>query len=77
MNPMNLLQLKPAWNQFKSNHPKMVSFVKTASKEGAVDEGTLIEINITSSEGKTLAANIRVKESDLEFLNALRDALED
>ena len=26
MNPMNLLQLKPAWNQFKANHPKMLSF---------------------------------------------------
>lgn len=76
MNPMNLLQLKPAWNQFKTNHPKILSFIKAASRDGVVDEGTLIEINITSSTGKTLASNIRVKQSDLEFLGALKDALE-
>ena len=69
MNPMNLLQLKPAGNQFKANHPKMLSFVKAASRDGVMDEGTLIEITVTS--------NIRVKQSDLEFLGALKDALED
>ena len=69
---MNLLQLKPAWNQFKANHPKMLSFVKAASRDGVMDEGTL-----TSSTGQTIASNIRVKKSDLEFLGALKDALED
>ena len=53
MNPMNLLQLKPAWNQFKANHPKMLSFVKAASRDGVMDEGTLIEITVTSSTGQT------------------------
>jgi hypothetical protein len=77
MNPMNLLQLKPAWNQFKANHPKMLSFVKAASRDGVMDEGTLIEITVTSSTGQTIASNIRVKKSDLEFLGALKDALED
>lgn len=76
MNPMNLLQLKPAWDQFKTNHPKLVSFVKAASAKGAVDEGAMIEINITSSTGRTLSSNIRVKQSDLEFLGALKDVLE-
>ena len=75
MNPMNLLQLKPAWNQFKANHPKMLSFVKAASRDGVMDEGTLI--TVTSSTGQTIASNIRVKKSDLEFLGALKDALED
>lgn len=61
MNPMNLLQLKPAWNQFKANHPKMLSFMKAASRDGVMDEGTLIEITVTSSTGQTIASNIRVK----------------
>ena len=39
MNPMNLLQLKPAWNQFKANHPKMLSFVKAASRDGGHGRG--------------------------------------
>ena len=42
-----------------------------------MDEGTLIEITITSSTGQTISSNIRVKQSDLEFLGALKDALED
>ena len=45
MNPMLLLQLKPAWEQFKTNHPKLMNFVKAASKDGFMDEGTLIEIS--------------------------------
>ncbi len=55
----------------------MLSFVKAASRDGVMDEGTLIEITVTSSTGQTIASNIRVKKSDLEFLGALKDALED
>ncbi len=77
MNPMNLLQLKPAWSIFRSNHPKLISFVKAASKESFLDEGSLIEINVTNSSGKTISSNIRVKQEDLEFLGGLKRALED
>ena len=45
MNPMNLLQLKPAWDQFRSNHPKLIQFIKASAREDVMDEGTLIEIN--------------------------------
>lgn len=77
MNPMLLLQLKPAWEQFKANHPKLVNFVKAASRDGFMDEGTLIEISVTNSSGKTIASNVRVKEEDLEFLTTLKRLLED
>lgn len=77
MNPMLLLQLKPAWEQFKENHPKLVNFVKAASKDGFMDEGTLIEISVTNCSGKTIASNVRVKQEDLAFLNTLKSVLED
>lgn len=77
MNPMNLLQLKSSWEQFKMNHPKLVNFVKAASKDSFMDEGTLIEISVTNSQGKTLASNVRVKPEDLAFLSALKEVLED
>lgn len=77
MNPMLLLQLKPAWEQFKANHPKLVNFVKAASKDGFMDEGTLIEISVTNRSGKTIASNVRVKQEDLAFLNTLKSVLED
>ena len=77
MNPMLLLQLKPAWEQFKTNHPKLMNFVKAASKDGFMDEGTLIEISITNSSGKTIASNVRVKQEDLTFHTTFKSELED
>lgn len=77
MNPMNLLQLKASWEQFKMNHPKLVNFVKAASKDSFMDEGTLIEISVTNSQGRTLSSNVRVKQDDLAFLTALKEMLED
>ena len=52
----------------------MISFVKTASRESFLDEGSLIKV--TNSSGKTMAANIRVKKEDIEFLGGLKNALE-
>ena len=77
MNPMNLLQLKPACDQFRSNHPKLIQFIKASAREDVMDEGTLIEINIKTSAGKSLSSNIRVRQSDLEFLRALKDIAQD
>lgn len=76
MNPMNLLQLKPYWSRFKANHPKLVSFVKTASDERFLDEGSLIEITVTNSQGKKMSANLRVRQDDMDFLGRLKDMLE-
>lgn len=75
MNPMNLLQLKPYWSRFKANHPKLVSFVKTASDERFLDEGSLIEITVTNSQGKKMSANLRVRQDDMGFLGGLKDML--
>ena len=47
------------------------------SKDSFLDKGSLIEISVTNSAGKTIASNIRVKEDDLAFLSALKDVLED
>ncbi len=73
MNPMNFLQLKAALERFKDGHPKFIDFIKAVSREGVMDEGTVVEINVTTTAGKTISSNIRVKESDLEFLRALKD----
>ena len=53
MNPMKLLQIKASWEQFKARHPKFPSFLNAVSK-GAVTEGALIEMTITTADGKEL-----------------------
>lgn len=52
-NPMKLLQIKASWEQFKARHPKFPSFLNAVSK-GAVMEGTLLEMTVTTAEGKDL-----------------------
>ena len=76
MNPMNFLQLKPAWNRFKANHPKIVPFARAAARDSFLDEGSVIELSITNSSGQKIASNLRVKKDDLEFLRQLRELLE-
>lgn len=77
MNPMAVLQLKPAWEQFKSNHPKLSAFARAASRDGFIDEGTLVEINITNSSGQTISSNVRIKQEDLEFFQAAKNIYND
>lgn len=73
MNLMNLMQLKESWTVFKDNHPKFPLFLKAALK-GPVKEGSVIEIRITSPEGKTIATNLKLKASDLELLEHWKDS---
>lgn len=75
MNPLNFIQLKPSWERFKGNHPKFLPFLKAASGETFIDEGSIIEINVTNSAGKTIASNVRVKADDMEFLQAFKNIL--
>lgn len=77
MNPMNFLQLKPAWERFKTNHPKLSAFAKAASRDGFIDEGSVIEIKITNSLGQTISSNVRVRQDDLEFFKAAKDIYND
>ena len=75
INPMNLLQLQPSWEKFKGNHPKLLSFIKRIGKPDYMEEGSLIEITITNTQGQKLSANVRVKQDDLEFLRGIREAM--
>ena len=62
MNLGNLMQLKNSWATFTRNHPKFPKFLQAAAT--AVKEDTLIEIKITTAEGK-------VKASDIELVKNL------
>ncbi len=69
MNLGNLMQLKNSWATFTQNHPKFPKFLKAAST--AVKEDTLIEIKITTAEGKVIETNLKVKASDIELFKNL------
>ena len=69
MNLGNLMQLKNSRATFTQNHPKFPKFLQAAGT--AVKEDTLIEIKITTAEGKVIETNLKVKASDIELVKNL------
>lgn len=72
INPTKLFKIKNAWDKFSQNHPKFPKFLNAVSKN-AMEEGTVIEINVTTPAGNTLSSNIKLKESDIELFHELAD----
>lgn len=72
MNPMKLLQYRNDCEQFLSRHPKLPRFFEAVSEE-ALEVGTVIEVNVTTEEGKNYVSNIRLSESDIELIRNLKN----
>lgn len=74
MNPAKLFKIKGAWDTFISNHPKFPMFINAVKATG-MKEGTLMEITVTTPEGRKLSTNIKVTQSDKELLEDLSDMM--
>ena len=72
INPMKLLQIRASWEQFKARHPKFPSFLNAVSK-GAVTEGTLIEMTITTADGKQYSSNLKLTSEDMQLVNDVKE----
>lgn len=72
LNPASLMKIMSAKNVFEGNHPKFVSFVKAVFSKG-IEEGTVMEITVTKLGQEPMTANIKVKQSDLELLQELKE----
>ena len=71
MNPNALFKIKGAWDTFTANHPKFPLFVKAVNEHG-VQEGTIIEIAITTPEGQVINTNVKLTASDMELFESLK-----
>lgn len=74
INPTKLLQIRSLKQKFDSNHPKFSRFVKAAS-QSAMREGSVIEISVTTPEGKSICSNLKVQKSDLELFDTLQELM--
>lgn len=72
MNPMKLLQIKASWEQFKARHPKFPSFLNAVSK-GAVTEGALIEMTVTTADGKKFSSNLKLTPEDMQLVKDMKE----
>lgn len=72
MNPQSAIKVMAAVNTFRTNHPKFASFVQIMLNRG-VEEDTVIEVTVTRPGEEPLTANMKVMQSDLELLAALKE----
>lgn len=73
MNPLSLVKLKPLLKKFKEDHPKFLMFVRKALQE--TNENSIVEVKITTAEGKEYFTNIKVSENDMNLINEMRNIL--
>ena len=64
-------KLKGCMEQFRLNHPKFPLFLNAISQD-ALMEGSVVEINVTTPEGKNYCSNLKLKQDDLEFIECLK-----
>ena len=72
MNPVTAIKYLNLLNKFKANHPKFPQFIKAAGM--IADEGTVIDMAVTTSEGKKIVANIKLTAEDLRILEEIKKA---
>lgn len=72
MNPSSIMKIMNAKNKFTENHPKFVAFLNAVFSRGII-EGTVIEITVIRPGEEPITTNMKVKQSDLDLLNELKD----
>ena len=75
MNPLKLLQVKNMLNGFRSRHGKFVQFIDAFHKRG-IEEGSVIELQIRTPDGKQYITNFKVLHEDIETLKQLHESMQ-
>ena len=65
-------ELKGHMDTFRRNHPKFPMFLGAVA-QNAVEEGTIIEINVTAPNGAHYETNLKLRAEDLEFIRELQE----
>lgn len=71
MNPMDMMKMAGIWKGFTDRHPKFPAFLRDVYTTG-LRENTVIDIKITTPEGREILSNLRVRREDLEALEQLK-----
>lgn len=65
-------KLKASMDAFRNNHPKFPLFLDAVSKD-ALMEGTIIEITVTTPQGKNYCTNVKLKPEDMELMESIKN----
>ena len=72
MNPMEMMKLGERLRIFTSQHPKFPAVLKDVGDNG-IREGTIIDVKVTTPEGREFVSNIKVTAEDLETVEILKN----
>ncbi|MCR4640881.1 MAG: hypothetical protein K5697_02475 [Lachnospiraceae bacterium] len=72
MNAMDFLRIRQSLSELSVNHPKLFPFMRAVQAAGLA-EGSVVEMKVTTPEGKELETNLRLTASDLELIRMLRE----
>lgn len=72
-NPMKLLHFKSELHAFEQRHTKFIRYIDRVQKLAVKD--SVVDMTVTDPEGKSLRANIRLTEEDVQMLAELKEFL--
>lgn len=75
-NPKLIFEIQNMWNRFTANHPKFPMFLQAVSGI-KLNEGTIIEMQITTAEGKNISTNVKLNQDDVEMFRQLSEMMRD
>ena len=70
-----LQDLKKHMDRFQKNHPKLPLFFR-AVMDNALEEGTIVEMRVTTPEGKTYETNLKLKADDIDSIRTVQEMQE-
>ncbi|MCR5619576.1 MAG: hypothetical protein K6F65_05695 [Lachnospiraceae bacterium] len=73
MNPIAMMQAAGRIKIFQEQHPKAIAFIQSISN-GDLREGSVIELKVTTPEGKESVSNIRLTREDIETFNLFKNS---
>ena len=73
MNPIAMMQAAGRVKIFQEQHPKAIAFIQSISN-GDLREGSVIELKVTTPEGKESVSNIRLTKEDIETFNLFKNS---
>lgn len=69
---LKLQKIKNAFKRFDQDHPKFKNFMNAVWREQALRQDAVIEISVTSPEGKNYCSNIKLNAADIEMFEQLK-----
>ena len=69
-----MMKFRGAWETFTQNHPKFMPFMQAVGREAMAD-GTVIEVKVTTPDGKEYNTNMKITQNDLDLFAQIKGML--